>query len=75
MTINPTGPLLAAGQVQGMAARETNQKLAIAMSVLSVALVGTMVFKELSHCMRERLRDVDRDFEDRRRSDVGPRSR
>ena len=65
MTVSP----LLAAQIQNMGARETNQKLALAMSVLSVALVGVMVFKEMSHCMQERMREHEREFERRPRHD------
>jgi len=44
-----------------MAAQMPNPKLAFALTGLSVALVGVMVFRELSHCMREQFRDHDRE--------------
>lgn len=68
-----TSPLLAA-QIQDMGSREPNQKLATAMSVLSVALVATLVVKELSHCFQERLREHDREYE-KRHSGQGDRGR
>jgi hypothetical protein len=57
MTANP----FLASQVQQMASHERNEKIALAMSVASVALVGVMVWKELSHCMQERFRENDRE--------------
>lgn len=60
MTASPTNPLFAASQVQGMATQMPNQKLAFTLTGLSVALVGMMVFREMSHCLREQFREHDR---------------
>ncbi|WP_168222027.1 hypothetical protein [Aquisphaera giovannonii] len=46
-----------------MAMQEGNRKLALAMSVLSVVMVGTMVFRELKHCVQEQIREHDRNCE------------
>ncbi|QEH36481.1 hypothetical protein OJF2_50650 [Aquisphaera giovannonii] len=57
--MNPIAPQ----QLQQMAMQEGNRKLALAMSVLSVVMVGTMVFRELKHCVQEQIREHDRNCE------------
>jgi hypothetical protein len=42
----PPNPLYAAGQVQNMASKTGNEKLATAMMVTTVALLGLMLVKE-----------------------------
>ena len=51
--------LNAASQVQNMAAATTNERMAFTLSGLSIVLVGLMVYREMSHCLREQLRDHD----------------
>lgn len=63
MTVSPAF----AAQIPEMGAKESNQKLALAISALSVALV----FKGLSHCCQEQLREHDRRYEKRHTSHGG----
>lgn len=56
----PPPSLTAAQHVQGMAAAAGNQKLAFVLTGLSVALVGLMVYREMSHCLREQMQAHDR---------------
>ena len=59
--VTPVNPALsAATTVHGMAANTTNQKLAFALTGLSVLLVATMAWREMTHAMREQMRDFDR---------------
>jgi hypothetical protein len=53
-------PLAAATAVQEMAGNAANRKLAIAFTTMSVALVGVMLLREVSHCLREEFREHDR---------------
>lgn len=48
-----------AASIQRMAANEGNQRMATAMTVLSVGLLGVMFFKELSHVAQEQMRRHD----------------
>lgn len=43
-------PLYTASHMQMMASRAANEKLAFAMTGLSVALLGAMVFREFRDC-------------------------
>jgi hypothetical protein len=49
-----------AAQIQSMAEKQPNEKLALAMNILSVVMIGTIAFRELSHCYQEQLRSHDR---------------
>ncbi len=52
--------LNAASQVQNMAAGTANERMAFTLSGLSIVLVGLMVYREMSHCLREQFREHDR---------------
>jgi hypothetical protein len=43
-----------------MAAGTTNERMAFTLSGLSIVLVGLMVYREMSHCLREQFREHDR---------------
>lgn len=58
--MTPTNPLYAAGQFQRIAQQESNPKLAFTVSTMTVVLLGILLAKELSHCVREQLREHDR---------------
>ena len=49
-----TNPLHTASHVQGMANRAQNDKAAMAMTVISVALLGMMLIKEARELFRDR---------------------
>ncbi len=51
---------LLAAQVQSMAAKESNRVFGIAMSVISVGLLGMMALREFRHCWREEMRCSER---------------
>jgi hypothetical protein len=52
-----TDPIYAAGQMQNMANRSGNDRLAFVMTGISVALLATMAIKEFASLFREVKKD------------------